>query len=78
MLEPFLQRLISPVGAVVSFLVGLSASSEWQAVLLYRNAQPFGVTDPLFQRDVAFYVFQLPLWRRGWAGSSPCSCCPWP
>ena len=34
-------------------------------LLLYRNAQPFGVTDPLFQRDVAFYVFQLPLWRRG-------------
>ena len=49
----------------MSLLVGLSASSEWQAVLLYRNAQPFGVTDPLFQRDVAFYVFQLPLWQRG-------------
>ena len=32
-LEPLLQRLISPVDAVVSILVGLSASSEWQAVL---------------------------------------------
>lgn len=64
-LEPLLQRLIGPVVAVVSVLVGLSASSEWQAVLLYRNAQAFGVADPIFQRDVAFYVFQLPLWRRG-------------
>src|SRR6185436_1968844 len=64
-LEPVLQRLITPVVAVVSLLVGLSASSEWQTLLLYRNAQTFGVTDPIFQRDVAFYVFQLPLWRRG-------------
>jgi uncharacterized membrane protein (UPF0182 family) len=64
-LEPVVQRLISPVAAVVSFLIGLSASSEWEAALLYRNAQPFGVRDPIFQRDVAFYVFQLPLWRRG-------------
>ena len=53
------------INAVVSFLIGLSASSEWEAALLYRNAQPFGVRDPIFQRDVAFYVFQLPLWRRG-------------
>jgi uncharacterized membrane protein (UPF0182 family) len=67
-LEPLLQRLIKPVTALVSFLVGLSASVEWQAVLLYQHAQPFGVADPLFQQDVAFYVFFLPLWERalGW------------
>ena len=67
-LEPLLQRLIKPVTALVSFLVGLSASAEWQAVLLYQKAQPFGVVDPLFHQDVAFYVFLLPLWERalGW------------
>jgi hypothetical protein len=64
-LEPLLQRLLKPVTAVLAFLVGLSASAEWQTVLLYQNAQPFGVTDPLFGKDVAFYVFQLPLWQRG-------------
>ena len=64
-LEPLLQRLLKPVTAVLAFLVGLAASSEWQTLLLYRNARPFGVTDPLFERDVAFYVFQLPLWQRG-------------
>lgn len=64
-LEPLLQRLIKPVAAVVSFLVGLSASAEWQALLLYQNAQPFGIVDPIFQRDVGFYVFRLPLWQRG-------------
>jgi hypothetical protein len=63
-LEPLLQRLLTPVTAVLALLIGLSASAEWQTILLYRYAQPFGVTDPLFARDVAFYVFQLPLWQR--------------
>ena len=37
----------------------------------YQHAQPFGVVDPLFGRDVGFYVFQLPLWERvlGWTFS---------
>ena len=26
-----------------------------------RNAVPFGANDPILGRDVAFYVFQLPL-----------------
>jgi uncharacterized membrane protein (UPF0182 family) len=64
-LEPLLQRLLTPVAAAVSLLIGLSASGEWQTVLLYRYAQPFGVTDPIFDQDVAFYVFRLPLWQQG-------------
>ena len=68
-LEPVLQRLVTPVSAALALLFGISASAEWQAVLLYEHAQPFGIEDPLFGRDVAFYVFQLPLWRRAlsWA-----------
>ena len=32
------------------------------------NPTPFGIRDPLFDQDVAFYVFQLPLWNSlyGW------------
>jgi uncharacterized membrane protein (UPF0182 family) len=64
-----LQRLLTPVTALLALLIGISASAEWQTVLLYRHAQPFGLGDPLFGRDVAFYVFQLPLWQRAlrWA-----------
>jgi uncharacterized membrane protein (UPF0182 family) len=67
-LEPLLRRLVAPVSAVLALLIGASASTEWQTVLLYRHGQPFGVEDPLFARDVAFYVFHLPLWQRalGW------------
>jgi uncharacterized membrane protein (UPF0182 family) len=70
-LEPVLQRLLTPVTAVLAFLIGLSASTDWETLLLYRNARPFGVADPLFGRDIAFYVFRLPLWQQGlsWAFS---------
>jgi uncharacterized protein len=45
---------------VFSLFVGLTAVGAWNDYLLYRNGQPFGVKDPLFGRDVGFYVFQLP------------------
>ena len=63
-LEPVLQRLLTPVTAVIALLIGVSASAEWQTLLLYQHAQPFGIADPLFGRDIGFYVFQVPLWQR--------------
>ena len=35
----------------------------------YLNGTAFGVTDPVFERDLSFYVFTLPFWRllHGWA-----------
>jgi len=68
-LEPLIRRLLLPVLAVVSFLSGVSASGNWETVLEYFNATPFDTTDPLFNRDLSFYVFTLPFWRLlyGWA-----------
>ena len=45
-----------------------SAGAAWEVVLRYLNATPFGVADPIFGRDVAFFVFTLPLYRfiHGW------------
>ena len=40
--------------------LGIFASREWLTWLQYQNAVPFGQTDPLFDRDVSFYVFTLP------------------
>jgi len=42
-------------------------------VLKALNPTPFGIRDPLFDQEVAFYVFRLPLWSSlyGWLRSSP-------
>jgi hypothetical protein len=46
---------------VVSAMVGLEAATHWEKWLTYFNPTLFGSTDPLFNRDIGFYVFRLPL-----------------
>ena len=48
------------IAAVVALFLGIFASNEWLTWLQYRHAVPFGQPDPLFGRDVSFYVFTLP------------------
>jgi len=54
--------------ALLSLIFGLIAQGNWQVVLRFFNGQPFGITDPVFHNEVAFYVFSLPFWHflRGW------------
>ncbi|HKV45141.1 MAG TPA: UPF0182 family protein, partial [bacterium] len=51
------------VGAgIVSLLAGQAAGGAWQTVQLWLHRVPFGIADPVFHRDVGFYVFTLPLY----------------
>jgi uncharacterized membrane protein (UPF0182 family) len=67
-LRPYLSRLTLPVSATLAFLAGWLGTDRWGLVLKALNATPFGIRDPLFEQEVAFYVFQLPLWSSlyGW------------
>ncbi len=67
-LEPYIRRLAVPVSVALAFIVGWVGTSRWELVLQALNPTPFGIRDPLFDRDAAFYVFQLPLWNSlyGW------------
>ncbi len=49
--------------AGVVFILGLSASGEWVMFQQFLHATRFGEVDPLFGRDVGFYVFRLPVYR---------------
>ncbi|MBA2573102.1 MAG: UPF0182 family protein [Gemmatimonadetes bacterium] len=55
-----LQRLSFPVALAISGLVGLGAMSGWMLLLQALNAVRFGAADPVFGRDISFYVFTLP------------------
>lgn len=50
------------VGAALflAFVFGTGAAARWNDWLLFRNYVAFGTEDPLFGRDLGFYVFQLP------------------
>ena len=50
------------VGAVVLALFsGLALRFQWNELLLFLNQVEFGVFDPIFNRDVSFFVFSLPI-----------------
>lgn len=47
---------------IVSFLIAFSfSSSYWYRILQFSNATSFGKKDPIFNLDISFYVFRLPL-----------------
>ncbi|HFF9308278.1 TPA: UPF0182 family protein [Clostridium perfringens] len=47
---------------VISILgAGANATTQWYKILQFTNAVPFGEVDPIFNKDISFYVFKLPL-----------------
>ncbi|HMA59795.1 MAG TPA: UPF0182 family protein [Halanaerobiales bacterium] len=50
------------ISLVLGFLFSSVSSELWKIVLKYFNQTPFGTTDPIFGRDIAFYVFSLPFY----------------
>lgn len=47
----------------VSLGAGAAAAPSWLGVQAFLHRIPFGVRDPIFGRDVGFYVFALPVYR---------------
>ena len=52
--------LVAIVGALIA---GLSAAGAWLVFARALDGVPFGVRDPIFHRDLSFYVFRLPAWE---------------
>jgi uncharacterized protein len=63
-----LKRIALASSLGLSLLAALQAGMAWEQVLRFINATPFGIKDPLFDRDISFYVFQLPFLHQvyGW------------
>lgn len=56
-------------GAVLLAVVfGAAASGQWEVVLRFTSSEMFGLTDPIFKKDMSFYVFSMPFYRflQGW------------
>ena len=68
------QRLLTAPSTILAmlavFLLGLLfgqiASGQWQTILTYLNQKPFNVQDPIWHKDVGYYVFTLPFYRFLW------------
>lgn len=63
-----LKRLIKVLSLILSVFAWFYGISQWENLLLFFHALPFHLSDPLFNRDISFYVFQLPFLKQiyGW------------
>jgi uncharacterized membrane protein (UPF0182 family) len=63
-----LRSLLIGAALLLAFLFASAAAGQWEELLLLSNAHSFGVAEPIFGRDVGFYVFQLPIYEffQGW------------
>ena len=55
-----LRRLSLPVALGLGLFAGLAVAPAWSVVLRLIYRVPFGISDPVFSRDIGFYVFTLP------------------
>ena len=66
-LEPYTQKIAHYLALVLIFLVSLSAANtsaiNWETILKYFNATPFNLVEPIYNRDIGFYLFRLPLYK---------------
>jgi uncharacterized membrane protein (UPF0182 family) len=68
---------VKKIGFVAIFIAlfyfaGGAGSRLWESWMLFRNAAEFGVKDPQFNKDVSYFMFELPFWQSliGWAIST--------
>ena len=57
-----LKLLILGIPLVLAAMTGLVMAQQWEIILQYLNASPYGEVDPIFGKDISFYFFILPLW----------------
>ncbi|MBP7332594.1 MAG: UPF0182 family protein, partial [Firmicutes bacterium] len=58
----FLLLLFVIISLAMAVLFNFSVAKDWIALQQFLHPSNFGVNDPVFQKDVGFYVFQLPFY----------------
>jgi uncharacterized membrane protein (UPF0182 family) len=57
------QFLLTVIAVVLSAILGGVVSGHWANVLQYFHPTSFNSSEPVFGRDISFYVFALPIWE---------------
>ncbi len=68
-LVPVFRWLLIGLAVIIALGAAASAAGQWETVQLWRNQVPYGlpgsapVVDPVFGRDISYYLFELPFLR---------------
>jgi hypothetical protein len=61
--QKFVVWAIWGAGLFLAWAVGTAASGNWLLFLRFLNQRPFNLVDPIFNMDISFYLFNLPLYH---------------
>ena len=65
-----LKTLVTAFILFLTFFIASKGSTQWDLLLRYLYQQPFGSTDPVFNRDIGFYLFSLPFYIKSATSSA--------
>jgi len=54
---------ITGLSLVMAFLFSFSVAGDWVILQKFLHPTSFGIVDPVFKRDIGFYVFRLPFYE---------------
>ncbi len=63
-LQPLSKGLLALGIVAVSALLAWFLADAWLEILAWLNQTAFGIRDPLFDRELAFYLYSLPVLKR--------------
>ncbi|MBI2623456.1 MAG: UPF0182 family protein [Candidatus Liptonbacteria bacterium] len=63
--DRIVKKVVVAVSVVIALFFGLAAAGNWQETLKFISGVPFGAVDPIFGKDVGFYLFTLPVVQMG-------------
>lgn len=68
---PGMQWVVTGIALFFAYISASVAGGQWEMFLRYLNQVPFGKADPIFDKDISFYLFDLPVMQffQGWLQS---------
>ncbi len=54
--------LILAVALIIGLLIATGETGKWDLILRFIHQVPYGENDPLFDKDIGFYLFSLPVY----------------
>jgi len=57
-----LQRFYLPFSLILALPIAIPMFSNWEKALLFLYSRSSGTLDPLFGKDISFYLFSLPIY----------------
>ena len=54
---------IHPAIIAAALFIAAAYQTQWEVILRYANSFSFSQTDPLFAKDISFYVYELPFYE---------------